>query len=423
MSENDHGVLIIGASQAGVQIASSLRDLGYHRPITLVGAEEHAPYQRPPLSKAFLKGEAGHADLALRAGEFYRDRSINLVMGERITSISPGAGVAVAASGRQFHFSRLALTTGAAPTRFAGEGGHLEGVMYVRDANDATELKNRLGDARNVVVIGGGFIGLEVAASAKKLGKEVTVLLRGSSPMSRSVGPLVSSFFRDSHIRRGVRFITRAQVSTILDNGAGKVQGVQLASGHTVPADIVIVGIGAEPRVELAREMGLAVDNGILVDRACLASDGWTVAAGDCTSVINPLATGHGPERLRFESVNNAIEQAKIAAATLAGQRAEYQAAPWCWSDQFDLKLQSVGLSAGHDRHVLRGSVDAEKFSVLYYLGGQLIAADCVNTPVDFMAIRSALLAGRSIPAPLAADTSVPLKRLTTDIHKPVLAS
>ena len=407
------GTLIIGACQAGVQLASSLREQGDTEPIVLVGEEPHAPYQRPPLSKAFLKGEATADSLTFRTHEFYAEHHIELVTRERIVAIERDAtgGVATAESGRRFEFARLALTTGAVPRQIPFDGSELEGITYLRTATDAALLEQRLAGAHDVVVVGGGFIGLEVAAGARAAGNTVTVLEASPRLVGRAVSETTSAFYLAAHRRRGTRVILNAQVVRFLGEH-DRVTAVELGSGDVIKADVVLIGVGVIARTELAEQLGLAVDNGIVVDASALCSDGLTVAAGDCANLPNPSLTPGGIERLRLESVQNAVEQAKVAAATLLGRPAEYSTVPWFWSDQADLKLQIAGLSGGHDQIVLRGDPDSEKFSVLYYRAGQLIAADCVNRPLDFIAVRAMLHSGQHLPSDRAADLSLPLKKL-----------
>jgi 3-phenylpropionate/trans-cinnamate dioxygenase ferredoxin reductase subunit len=406
------GTLVIGASQAGLQLAVSLRETGYAQPITLVGAELHAPYQRPPLSKAYLHGNVELEQLWLRTPEFLAAQGITMVTGERIETAdlhSGGpSGTATTASGRVLSFDRLALTVGARPRRLTVPGANLDGVTYLRTADDATALRELQSDAESVVVIGGGFIGLEAAAVARAQGKSVTLVEAADRLIGRAVAPVVSDFYRDAHLRRGVDIRLGAQVVS-LGGKHNRVQAVALSDGSRIPADVVIVGIGIEPRTELARELGLESAGGIVVDRYARTSNPTVVAAGDCTVQPHPL-TGEG--RVRLESVQNAISQAKTAAATLAGLRVPNDAVPWFWSDQYDLKLQIAGLSAGHDEYVVRGDIDGEAFSVLYYRDGALLAVDAVNTPGDYMAVRKALSQGSTISAEAAADTTVALREL-----------
>lgn len=422
MQEN-YGTLIVGASQAGVQLASSLRDLGYDESITIVGAERHAPYQRPPLSKAFLQGAVTAETLTFRSQDFYDKNNIELVLDERIVAVqknADGSGVATSASGKTFPFEKLALTVGARPRKLVLDGAQLEGVLYLRDADDAAILKERLETAENVVVVGGGFVGLEAAASAKKLGRQTTVLEAAPRLIGRAVGAATSDFFHHAHVGRGVEITLNAKITRFIDDGQGHVSGVELEDGHVVPADVVLVGIGVVPRTDLAEQLGLVCGNGIIVDEFSTASDGTTVVAGDCADLPNPLPRIGGLGRVRLESVNNAVEQARNAAATLTGQPVPYRMVPWFWSDQGDLKLQMAGLSAGFDQVVTRGETANEKFSVLYYQNGELIAVDCINNPVDFMAVKMVLAKGLNIPADQAADTTVPLKKMTVELEQAI---
>jgi len=415
--QNRAGTLILGAGQAGLQLAVTLRRLGDLEPITLVGEEPHAPYQRPPLSKEFLAGTVGQEGLALRVPAFYADSGIALVRGERVEEIgletgpgaAPGApGAAVTGAGRRIPFARLAFAVGAAPRRLRVPGAELTGVCYLRNHDDAVDLKIRLAAAERIVVIGGGFIGLEAAAAARALGRSVTVIEASERLIGRAVAPVVSEFYRAAHEIRGTRVLLSAGVSAI-EGRAGRVHAVLLADGTRLPADLVVVGIGVEPRIELAERVGLACDGGIVVDAHARTSNPHVVAAGDCTVQPNPL-TGQG--RMRIESVHNAVAQASTAAATLLGQAPQPPAAPWFWSFQGDLKLQIAGLSAGHDTTVLRGDPETERFSVLYYREGRLLAIDAVNSPADYMVVRKVLGQGGTIPPEPAADSAVPLKDL-----------
>lgn len=407
-------VLIVGAGQAGMQIAVSLRDEGFDGSITMVGEEPHGPYQRPPLSKAYLAGDADEESLELRTPEFYVDNRIVVITDEKVVKLFWGEehGVAVTDTGREIAFDQLALTTGAGPRLLDVPGGELSGVLTMRDLADAKTLKTHWDDVQNVVVIGGGFIGLEVAGVARKHDKNVTVLHSSDRLMRRAVGPVTSEFFKQAHERRGASIRFNSSIARLIGEG-GKVTGVELADGEVLPADIVMVGIGAIPRIELAEQLGLGTERGaILVDSAARTSDPRVVAAGDAVLFPHPLG---GEGLVQLESVQNAVDQAKVAAKTLMGIETEYRAVPWFWSDQADLKLQMAGLSAGYDQTVLRGNPDEEKFSVLYYRDGRIIAVDAVNDVSDYMAVRRALGAGQTIPADAAADSSVALKTLFTD--------
>lgn len=410
MSED---ILIIGAGQAGMQIAVTLREEGFTGGVTVVGEEPYAPYQRPPLSKAYLTGEADEETLEFRNAQFYRDHNITLVVGERITDVTltSEGGVATGSSGASYPFTKLALTTGSTPRRLNAPGAELDGVLYMRSLDDAKALKQRWDAAKNVVVLGGGFIGLEVAAGARKAGKSVTVLEAAPRIMGRAVSPIISDFYTAAHTRRGTHIRVDTQVTEILGEG-GRVTGVKLADGEVVPADLVMVGIGVLACGELAEQLGLETENGmIVVNEVAQTSDPRVVAAGDAVLLPHPLGEDR---KVRLESVQNAVDQAKVAAHTLMGNSEPYRAVPWFWSDQADLKLQIAGLSQDYDQTVVRGSMDDEKFSVLYYRNGQIIAVDAVNDVSDYMAVRRALNAGANIPADLAADSTVALKTLVT---------
>ena len=415
------GLLIIGSSQAGVQLAVFLRALGHEEPITLLGEENHRPYQRPALSKEFLQGVVSKESLIFRTQEYWDEHRITVVKNERIIRIEKkedGSGTAFARSGATFDFDRLALTVGARARRLQLPGADLPGVLYLRNADDALELKARTPDAADVVVIGGGFVGLEAAASLTKMGKRVTLLEAGPRLVGRAVGPETSDHLRAHHAERGIEIVLDAQVTRLVGRG-DSVAGVELADGRVVPADIVLIGIGVVPNTELAESMGLECEDGIRVDEYAVTSDGVTVAVGDCANLPNPVPGSPPGDRVRFESVNNAIEHAKVAAYAITGRKEEYAGIPWFWSNQGDLKLQIAGLSRGYDRTLVRRHDDKAKVSVLYYRGDRVLAADCVNAPLDFMSVKAALAAGARIPYEQAADPSVPLKKITVATDAP----
>jgi len=408
------GILIIGAGQSGMQIADTLREEGFDGAITLVGDESIPPYQRPPLSKAYLYGDADEESLQFRNEKFYADNRIELVLGDAIVGVELGkeGGAATTASGRQLKFDRMALAPGSVPRKLDIPGSNLDGVLYMRSIADARALKSRWSDAESVVVIGGGFIGLEVAAVARKAGKKVTVLEGADRMMARAVCPITSEFFKAAHERRGADIVLNARIDHFEGDGT-RVTGVALQDGSVIAADIVMVGIGVLARTEVANLLGLELANGaILVDEFAQTSNPLIVAAGDAVMLPNPT----GAEGLvRLESVQNAVDQAKTAAKTLIGKREVYRALPWFWSDQADLKLQIAGLSTGYDQTVLRGNPDQDAFSVLYYKNGRLLAIDCVNQVSDFMAAKRCLTSGQTIDPIAAADSSVALKTLITE--------
>ena len=403
------GIVIVGGGQAGHQIAASLRSEGYTGALTLVGEETALPYQRPPLSKGLLLGAADPARLPFRLEGYYQKHAIELALGTRVRRIDREAQQ-LDLGDRTIAYERLALATGANVRPLDVPGAAADGVVYLRTLDEALDLKRRLDQAHQVVVIGGGFIGLEVAASARKLGKTVTVVELADRLMGRVVAPLLSVFFQAMHEGRGGQVVLGQAVREIEVEG-GRAIGVVAADGRRFPADLVVVGIGVTPADELARDAGLEVANGIVVDAATRTSDPLIVAAGDCANHPNPFAGG---ARIRLESVQNAVDQAKTAARTLLDRPAGYEAVPWFWSDQFEAKLQMVGFSQGHDRVITRGDPASGAFSAVYYRDGRLIAIDSVNQPADHMAGRRLLAAGIEVPPEVAADPGRPLKSLLT---------
>lgn len=410
------GVLIVGGGQAAMHLASSLREHGWQAAVTIVSEEACAPYQRPPLSKAFLSGKVDPTTLEFRSAEQYEHDRITVLTRQRVTDVraaAPGRpGVATTEGGDRLEFGHLALATGARPRVLAVPGANLAGICYLRDVGHALELRERLAAAQRVLVVGGGFIGLEAAAVATAKGKTVTVVEAADRLIGRVVAPVISDFYAAAHRRRGVRVLLGTAVSRFEGTGpadtGGTVTGAHLTDGGFVPADLVIIGIGAEPRTELAERLGLACAGGIVVDAFARTSDPAIVAAGDCAVTPHPAAADGS--LVRFESYGHAIDHAKVAAATLAGVPARYDALPWFWSDQGTLKLQIAGLSGGFDQAVLRGDPGQERFSVLYYRDARLLAVHAVNCPRDYLAVRRALAAGQEIPAESAADAGQPLR-------------
>ncbi|MEU6698735.1 FAD-dependent oxidoreductase [Pseudonocardia sp. NPDC046786] len=403
------GTLVVGAGQAGAQLVASLRDAGETAPIVLIGAEPDPPYQRPPLSKGYLAGDVDADRLMLRAPAFYRDRDVELVVDERITGL--GRTTATTGRGRELTFDRLALTVGARPRRLDVPGSDLEGVHVLRDRADADGLRDALGRARRVVVIGGGFVGLEAAAGAGGLDRSVTVVECAERLMGRAVAPMISRFYRDAHERRGARVLLGAGV-VALDGEHGRVRVVHLADGTDIAADLVLVGIGAAPRTELAEQLGISCRGGVPVDRDARTAIDGVVAAGDCTMQPHPTVPAAAPRRV--ESVQNAVYQAKVAAAALTGGPRPAPEVPWFWSDQADLKLQIAGLSVEPDEIVVRGDPGTERFAALHYRDGALLAVDAVNSPADYLVVRRALAGGINLPADVVRRSDRPLKELLT---------
>lgn len=401
------GMVIVGAGQAGLQIAESLRTEGYDGPITLLGEEPEAPYHRPPLSKAMLSGTADESQLTIRGPDVLDRKGIRLATGVPVVGIDRAARRLRLADGREQAYDGLALATGARARPLPVPGGELAGVFALRSLADARRIDAALTGARHAVVVGGGFIGLEVAAAARKRGVAVTVLEAADRLMARVAVPVLSGFFTRLHETHGVA-VERGASVVALDGREGRVTGVRLADGREFPADLVVVGVGVVPNDGLAADCGLACDGGILVDACSRSSDPAIVAAGDCT--VRRDETGGG--LLRLESVQNAVEQAKSAAAALMGRERPFVAAPWFWSDQYDVKLQMAGLPAGHDQTVTRGSPDEGRFSLFHFRNGALVAVDSVNQPQDHMAARKLLDRRVLITPEQAADIRCPLASL-----------
>lgn len=371
--------LVVGASHAGAQLAASLRQDGWSGEIVLIGEEPTVPYQRPPLSKAYLAGKTTLDEIAIRSADFYSKQRIQL-LNAHVEAIDRSAGHIVLSTGETLTYDKLALCTGARPRQLPVPGAELAGVHYLRTAADVEMIRTSATPGRRVVIVGGGYIGLETAASLRALDLDVTVLEATTRVLERVTAPDVSTFFERIHREEGVDIRTCAKVDALV--GDDCVREVLLSTGESIPADLVIVGIGVEPRTELADAAGLALDDGVVIDDHARTSDPDIVAAGDCTSHD---MTRYG-RRIRMESVSSANEQAKVAASTICGKSRKIEALPWFWSDQYDLKLQIAGLNTGYDEVVLNGDPTRDRdFSCFYLRGGELIAADCINRPRDFI--------------------------------------
>ena len=408
-----NGIIIVGGGHGGSQLVASLRTEGYDGPLTLVTAETDIPYQRPPLSKAFLKDPA-HDLLPLRPESFYEKNAIRLVLAAEVESIELQGRSIRLTDGAVLSFDRLALATGARPRLPPIDGTHLAGVHVLRVSAEARALRDRLHAAENVVVVGGGFIGLEVAATARLLGKTVTVLEATDRLMGRVVAPEISRYFLDLHRGWGADVRLNTPVGKIIGE-SGRVIAVETASGERIPADLALMGIGVEPNVGLAGGAGIAVDNGIAVDETMATTVPEVVAVGDCVSFPH-WSLGR---RVRLESVQNAVDQAKTAAKTILGRPEPFREVPWFWSDQGDVKLQMVGLPFGATRSVLRGRREDNRFSVFHFAGDRLLAIDSVNRAADHMVGRRLLAAGLSPSPEICADESVDLKALIGKVTAP----
>ena len=398
-------VVIVGAGQGGYQVAASLRENGFDGRVVLIGDEPGLPYQRPPLSKAYLTGGTRADGLLLRHAPFYADHGIDYREKERVTAIDRAGCRVHLASGAELAYDHLVLATGARDRPLPIPGADLDGVMRLRTLAEAEAVRQRLGSVREVVVIGAGFIGLEFAAVAAKLGARVHVVEMAQRPMVRAVSPDVSAHFHAAHAKAGASILFSAAVTRI-SGEQGRVTGVETGDGLRLPADLVLVGIGVVPNAELAAAAGLPVENGIVVDEHLLTADPAISAIGDCAAYPSRFAPG----RVRLESVQNAVDQARCVAARLVGRPTPYAAVPWFWSDQGALRLQMVGLTAGHDITVVRGDVEGGRFSVFCFKGKKLLGSESGNRPADNL-IGRRLVAGEPDPTPEpAADTGCDLK-------------
>jgi 3-phenylpropionate/trans-cinnamate dioxygenase ferredoxin reductase component len=401
-------VLIAGAGHAGFQLAASLRQHGFGGRVCLVNDEAHLPYQRPPLSKAYLKGEGRPDSLMFRPDKFYRDQNVELIS-DRAVSVDRAARRLLLASGSSLEYGHLVLATGARNRLLDIPNASLGDVLYLRTLDESEALRQRIASKRHVVVIGAGFIGLEFAATARAKGLEVDVIELGARVMARAVTAEISDYFQQRHTAAGIRIHLGVQATSIEGDGA-HVRGVSLSDGRHVPADLVVVGVGVLPNVELAAEAGLKVAAGIVVDEHLLTSDPDISAIGDCALFASPRFGGS----LRLESVQNATDHARCVATRLTGDAKPYDGQPWFWSDQGDDKLQIAGLTAGYDQVVVRGDRAQRSFSAFCYKDGQLVGIESVNRASDHVFGRRALGMNRSITPAQAADPGFDLKAALT---------
>ena len=400
-------IVIIGAGHAGGTAAALLRQYGFAGAITLVGDEPIAPYQRPPLSKAWLKGEANADDLMLKDAGFYPEHNIDLRLDTRVSRIDRAAKTVVLEGGESLAYDWVILATGARARPLPVAGADLKGVLSLRTAADAEHLKAVLGPGRRLAIIGGGYIGLEAAASARALGAEAVVIEREPRVLARVACEALSDFFQIYHRARGVTFELNAAVAAI-EGEAGHVTGVRLADGRLIACDAALVGVGAIPNAELARDAGLECVDGVVVDLEARTADRSIFAIGDVTHRPLPLY-----ERMfRLESVPNALEQAKQAAAAITGRPGPAPETPWFWSDQYDLKLQIAGLPFDADDIVVRGEPASAKFAVFHLKAGRLLAVEAVNAPPEFMAGKALIGQRRTVARDRLADTTISMKEV-----------
>ena len=397
------GMVIIGAGHAAGQAAASLRQEKYTGPITIIGDEAHLPYQRPPLSKAYLSGSQEVDRVYLRAEKFYQEKEIDLKLSTRATAIDPDAKAVELEDGSKIDYDKLLISTGSRPRLLSIPGSDLGGIHYLRTIDDVDGIRADMHEGANLVIVGGGYIGLEVAAVGVEQGLNVHVLEMEDRILQRVTTPTMSKYYDELHRGRGVQIHTNTGVTGF--SGDAKVHKV-MCGDTEFAADMVIVGIGIVPNIELAEAAGIICDNGIVVDDHCQTSNPDIYAAGDCTNHPNALLD----RRLRLESVPNAMDQARTSASNMLGGDKSYAAIPWFWSDQYELKLQMVGFSADGNREVLRGDMASNQFAVFYLKDNTVVAADTVNSPKEFMLCKQ--LVGKEADSAVLADSTSDLKSL-----------
>lgn len=406
----DATVAIIGGGQAGAEAATLLRQNRFEGRTVLIGEESCLPYMRPPLSKAFLAREIGKDALVYKAAAAYEKAQVEMRLGERVEEIGRASKRLILRGGSTLHYDKLIIATGGRARELAVPGADLGNIFYLRSLADVEALQPHMEEGRRLVIVGGGYIGLEVAAVAVKRGLAVTVLECAPRVLARVTAPALSEFYERIHRQAGVHICTGAMVSAFVPSRESRAVGaVECSGGQSFAADFVLAGIGLVPNTELAKQAGLEVEDGIVVDEASRTSDPDIYAIGDCA-----MHAHHGflRRKIRLESVPNALEQARAAAGSITGRPVPQASAPWFWSDQYDLKLQMVGLSDGYDELVIRGKMETSSFIAFYLKQGQVIAADSVNRPGEFMAAKRIIGEQMKIAPARLADESIPLKSL-----------
>ena len=402
-------IAIVGAGHGGAQCAIALRQAGFEGSIALIGAESEVPYQRPPLSKEYFAGDKSWEQILIRPAAFWGERNVTMLLGQRVVAVDPAAHQLTTEAGETIAYGKLVWATGGAPRPIPVPGAEYSNVQGVRDHADADALRAACDAGENFVVVGGGYIGLEAAAVLAKAGKNVTVLEMMDRVMARVAGEPLSRFYEQEHRAHGVNVRLDVMIEAI-EGTDGRAIGVRLSDGELVPADHIVVGIGIIPAVQPLVAAGAnAASGGVEVDAQCRTSLPDVFAIGDCAAHHNDFAHD---ALIRLESVQNANDQANVVAKTIVGEDVRYTAVPWFWSNQYDLRLQTVGLSIGHDAAVVRGDVANRSFSVVYLRDGAVIALDCVNATKDYVQGKALVVGKLAIPADQLADASVPLKDL-----------
>ncbi|MDB5680311.1 MAG: NAD(P)/FAD-dependent oxidoreductase [Sphingomonas bacterium] len=403
-----YDVLIIGAGHGGAQAAIALRQAKFAGSIAIIGDEPELPYERPPLSKEYLSGEKTFERILIRPESFWRDREVKMLLGQRVASVDAAAHRVSTETGVDMGYGILVWATGGRARRLSCEGHDLIGVHTVRTRADTDRLSAELASVERIVVVGGGYIGLEAAAVLRKFGKAVTMVEALDRVLARVAGPPLSRFYEAEHRRQGVEILLYTQVDSIIGQD-GRVSGVLLGGGAILPCEMVVVGIGIVPEVAAVLAAGADGANGVWVDDHCRTSLPDIFAVGDCALHANAFADG---AKIRLESVQNANDQATVVAKAITGAPVPYLAVPWFWSNQYDLRLQTVGLSIGHDEVVVRGEPATRSFSVIYLKQGRVIALDCVNATRDYVQGRALVVDGKTPARAALEDAATPLKEL-----------
>ena len=407
MSEKN--IVIIGGGQAASQVATSLRQKNFAGDISILSSEEYLPYQRPPLSKKYLSGELDSERLYLKPEKFYEDQNINVMLNSYVEEIDRSNSKLTFSKNNgeesSINYDNLVISTGTSPRLIPLDNPNLKGVHYLRSIKDVEGIKKSLIGAKSMVIIGGGYIGLEVAAVSKKLGLNVTVVEMANRILERVTSPIISSFYHSYHESNGVEI--RTSTSVIGINGDLNVSSVETSSG-IIEADIVVVGIGVLPCQDLAEKAGIETNNGIVVNEFCISSDSNIFSAGDCT--LHPSA--FYKRDIRLESVHNAIEQGKTVASSIMGEFIPYNQIPWFWSDQYDLKFQIAGLNTDYDEHIVRGQPENNSFSVFYFKDGNMISSDCVNSAPEHMMSRRFIFNKTEVDLEKLQNKEIPIKEV-----------
>jgi len=406
-----YDILIVGGGHGGAQAAIALRQAKYEGSIGIVNAEPEYPYERPPLSKDYFAGDKAFERIMIRPAAFWAERAIDVMLGQRVDSVDPAAHQVTIFDGTIISYGSMIWATGGSPRQLSFEGGNLSGMHVVRTRADVDQMLNGLDDVAEVAIVGGGYIGLEAAAVLRKMGKKVTVLEAMDRVLARVAGEPLSRFYEAEHRAHGVDVRLGVEITVI--EGDGYVTGVRLADGEVIPAQMVIVGIGIIPAVAPLLNAGAAGGAGVDVDAYCRTSLPDIFAIGDCAAHANAFAGGN---ILRVESVQNANDMANAVAKSLTGELTQYHAVPWFWSNQYDLRLQTVGISAGYDKTILRGDPNTRSFSLIYLKAGKVIALDCVNATKDYVQGRLFVTDGLSPTAAQLENSAVTLKELAAEL-------